>query len=357
MRILILGGTVFLGRAVTDAALAARHTVTHLNRGRSAPPDPRVETIVGDRTAIAFDVLERKWDAVIDTSGYHPKVVGRSAAGLRGRAGRYLFVSSISAYRSFDRAGFDEDAPLAPPPDPLPEERTPETYGPLKAMCEAVVRGHWEESALIVRPGLIVGPNDPTDRFTHWPVRVARGGRVAAPGRPGRLAQFIDVRDLAEWMIALVEREARGTFNATGPRRPIAMEDLLEACRSVAASDTGIEWIEDDFLLARKVEPWIEMPLWIPENDPEMHGLMACSIDRALAAGLAFRPLAEPSAKPRSSPPGTRRARRRRQLPSARYRSTMALRRSRSALIASSWARIDSRSVSSTSKRLTAPLS
>ncbi len=220
MRILVLGGTVFLGRALTDAALARGHHVTHLNRGVSAPPDARVTTLAADRTspALATALGVQRWDAVIDTSGYLPQVVALAARALAA-SGRYLFVSSISVYGDH---GYGEDAPGAAAPDPLPDAWTPETYGALKAACEEEVRAAFGTRALIVRPGLIVGPHDPTDRFTYWTARVARGGRVAAPGRPQRTVQFIDVRDLAAWMIAALEDGASGDYNATGPALPSA---------------------------------------------------------------------------------------------------------------------------------------
>ena len=290
MRILVLGGTVFLGRAVTDAALARGHEVVHFHRGISAPPDARVRTVIGEREQLDAAQLDCAYDAVIDNSGYLPHVVGRSVDALRERAGRYLFVSSISVYRRFDREGFAEDSPVAPAPRPPPEATTPETYGPLKAACEAVVRQAFGERALVVRPGLIVGPHDPTDRFTYWPVRVARGGVVAAPGEPSRRVQFIDVRDLARWMVRLAERGAAGTFNATGPRGPLTMGGLLAMCRQVAGGDARFEWIDEDFLLAQGIQPWREMPLWIPKKDDAMWGLMSANIERALAAGLSLRP-------------------------------------------------------------------
>ncbi len=291
MRILILGGTVFLGRALTDAALARGHPVTHLNRGRSSTPDARVQTVHADRTddaALRTALGAQRWDAVIDTSGYLPQVVRGSVDALRGSGARYVVVSSISVY---GEGGFGEDAPVAPPLDPLPDAMTPETYGALKAMCEAVVREGTGEAALIVRPGLIVGPHDPTDRFTYWTARIARGGRVLAPGRPGRPVQFIYVRDLADWMVRATEQGASGTFNATGPAQRTTMGELLEACARMAANGATLEWVDDAFLTGQKVGPWNQMPLWLPDTDRLAAGFLDVPLARALAAGLAFRPL------------------------------------------------------------------
>ena len=293
MRLLILGGTVFLGRALTDSALARGHEVAHLHRGRSGPDDPRVTTLHADRAdaaAFATAIGTRSWDAVVDTSGYLPQVVRRSSDPLRERIARYLFVSSISVYASFERAGLDEDAPVAPPPDPPPETLRMELYGALKAACEAVVREAFGERATIVRPGLIAGPHDPTDRFTYWPMRIARGGEVVAPGRPARPVQFIDVRDVADFAVGLLERDAAGTFNATGPREPIAMRALLEACLRVASSGARLRWVAEEKLLEAQVAPWKDLPLWIPESDAAMRGMMQVSIARALAGGLSLRP-------------------------------------------------------------------
>ena len=293
MRILVLGGTVFLGRALTDAALAAGHEVVHFNRGRTAPADSRVRRIAGDRGdegALREAARAGPWDIVIDTSGYLPQIVRKSASALRESASRYLFVSSISAYAD---GGFDESSPLQPVPDPLPDEMTPDKYGALKAGCEAAARAAFGDRAIVVRPGLIVGPHDPTDRFSWWPHRIARGGRVAAPGRSQRGVQFIDVRDLARWMTALAGQGASGTFNAAGPRQPLAMANLLEACRDVTRSDARVEWIDEDFLADSGVQPWREMPLWVPESDPHAAGFMNVPISRALATGLAFRDLGE----------------------------------------------------------------
>ena len=295
MRLLILGGTVFAGRALTDAALAAGHEVQHVNRGRTQPPDPRVPTLHADRAdpaALQAALAgQADWDAVIDTSGYLPQVVRESAAALRGRTRRYCFVSTISVYASFAASGFDEDAPVLPTPDPLPEKLEMELYGALKAGCEQVVRAAFGERVLIVRPGLIVGPHDPTDRFTYWPARLARGGTVLAPGRPQRQVQFIDVRDLAEWTVAALERDLPGTFNATGPATPLTMGELLATARVVAGNEAKLEWVPDEFLVEHGVAPWKDLPLWIPDADPAMAGLMGISNTRALRAGLRLRPL------------------------------------------------------------------
>lgn len=293
MRLLVLGGTVFLGRALTDAALACGHEVQHLNRGRSRPPDPRVQTLHADRTDVAAlaSALEGRgpWDAVIDTSGYLPQVVEKSATALFAHVRRYCFVSTISVYP--DGSDRDETSPVSTPPDPPPAGMTMALYGPLKVACENGVRQAYGERAFIPRPGLIVGPHDPTDRFTYWPLRLARGGEVLAPGRPQRLVQFIDVRDLSEWIVEALGRDISGTFNATGPATPLTMGELLATARAVAESDATLTWVDEKFLLDAGVGPWKEMPLWIPEGDAADGGSMKTPISRAIAAGLRFRPL------------------------------------------------------------------
>jgi 2'-hydroxyisoflavone reductase len=287
MRTLVLGGTIFVGRALTETLLAAGHDVTHFNRGRSGAADPRVRTIAGDRANEAdLASLEGPWDAVFDTCGYLPQVVAKSVARLRD-ARRYVFVSSISVYAG---PSCDEDAALLEPPDPLPPERDPETYGHCKTGCERVVQQAFGEHATIVRPGLIVGPGDYTDRFTYWVARVARGGVVAAPGRPERTVQLIDARDLADFMAQLGTRDVAGVYNATGPREPVTMATLLEKCRAVSGSDARFVWIPEDALAKANVAPWSDMPLWLPEADP-IARLMAAPVGRAVSAGLAFRPL------------------------------------------------------------------
>ena len=288
MRLLILGGTRFLGRALTDAALAAGMDVTHFHRGKTAPDDPRVATIHGDRGSDG-DVarLRGAWDAVIDDSGYLPQDVARSCAALRD-ARRYIFVSSISAYAGPD---FSEDGALLPEPDPLPDTLVLAQYGNLKAACEGRVASAFGARATIVRPGLIVGPHDHTDRFTYWPVRVARGGRVAAPGRPERPVQFIDVRDLGDFLVRLAAGDVAGTFNATGPRERLSFKAFLAACKDATGSDARFEWIDDATLERHSVAPWSEMPLFVPEADPQADPFMSVPIARGIAKGLAFRPL------------------------------------------------------------------
>jgi 2'-hydroxyisoflavone reductase len=293
MKLLILGGTVFLGRHLVDAGLARGHAVTLFNRGQhNAELYPEVEKLRGDRDG-GLDVLRgRRWDVVIDTCGYVPRVVRASAELLSGAVERYVFISSISVYPSFRRPGLDETAPVGTLGDPSVEEVTGETYGPLKALCEQAAEAALPGRALVIRPGLIVGPHDPTDRFTYWPVRVARGGEVLAPGQPGRHTQFVDARDLAEWTVRMVEGGRTGTFNATGPAEPLVFGELLDACRA-ASGGARITWVDEAFLAEHEVGPWIELPLWVPESDADTLGFSDVSVARALDAGLSFRPLAD----------------------------------------------------------------
>jgi 2'-hydroxyisoflavone reductase len=308
MKLLVLGGTKFLGRAVVDAALAAGHEVTLFNRGKQDPSAYReLEQIHGDRTSPEGLALlrGREWDAAIDTAPYLPRDVRSMTGALR--VAHYTLVSSISTMASHAPAGQDEDAPLArltseqlaevdtlSAEGPLPAAKLGEFYGALKALCEEEARSAFP-GALIVRPGLVVGPYDPTDRFTYWPVRFLRGGDVLAPGTPERRVQFIDVRDLAEWMVRLVGERVGGTFLATGPAAPLTFGQVLDACARIArergAPPSRVVWIDDATLVAAGVGAWMEMPLWIPSTDPDHAGFMTERIDRALAAGLTFRPL------------------------------------------------------------------
>ncbi|MEP7225619.1 MAG: NAD-dependent epimerase/dehydratase family protein [Actinomycetota bacterium] len=290
MKLLVLGGPKFLGRAIADAALARAHELTFFNRGRTNPElYPEVEKLTGEREGELNALQGERWDAVIDTSGYLPPVVRASAEALSD-SGRYCFVSSISVYVDFSRP-MDEESAVAPLGDHPVDELTPdfENYGALKALCEAEVADVFGQRALIVRPGLIVGPHDPTGRFTYWPHRVARGGEVLAPARPDRRTQFVDVRDLAEWTVDLCEQDVEGTFNATNDG--VSWRLLLETCRDVAGTDAEIVWVPDEFLVEQGVGEWMELPLWIV--DPAMSAADEAVIARALAAGLRFRPLAD----------------------------------------------------------------
>jgi 2'-hydroxyisoflavone reductase len=287
VRLLILGGTKFLGRAVAEAALARGHELTLFTRGQTNPDlFPEAEHLRGDRDGDLTALEGRSWDAVVDPSGYVPRVVRASAELLRDAVGHYVFVSSVSAYAEPLPLRFDEDAPLHGEPT---SEQVMEEYGPLKAACERTVEEVFPGRSAAIRAGLIVGPHDPTDRFTYWPVRLAAGGDVLAPGYPGRHVQFVDVRDLGEWIVHVAENRIAGPFNATGPEPPITMGDLLETCRAVAANDARLVWVADDFLLEREVGEWMELPLWLVEEQ----NILEADVSRALAAGLRFRPLEE----------------------------------------------------------------
>lgn len=311
MKLLIIGGTVFLGRHLVEAALARGHEVTLFNRGQhNADLFPQVEKLQGNRDG-NLDVLKgRRWDAVIDTCGYVPRIVSQSARLLSESVDHYTFISSISVYADTSVGNFDETAPVGTLEDETVEEIGGGNYGPLKALCERAVETALPGRSLIVRPGLIVGPHDSSDRFTYWPSRFARGGKVLAPGRPARQVQLIDARDLAEWNIRMVEAKQTGTFNATGPDRILTMGEVLETCQTVCNNDAQITWVAESFLLEQQVGPWMELPLWIPETTPG--SMLQANIDRAVAAGLTFRPLADTVAATlewdRTRPEGERRA-------------------------------------------------
>jgi 2'-hydroxyisoflavone reductase len=289
VKLLLLGGPRFLGRAVADAALERGHELTFFNRGTTNPElYPDVERIVGDRSGDLSGLEGRQWDAVVDTCGYLPSVVRASAGALASSGGLYCFVSSVSVYADFSLPN-DEESPVGKLGELPNDEVTDESYGPLKALCEESVREIFDSRALVVRPGLIVGPHDPTGRFTYWPHRIARGGEVLAPGPPERVTQIIDVRDLATWIFALCERGTGGTYNAIHPG--VTVSELLDTCRAAAPGDARVTWVDDAFLLAEGVGEWMELPLWIA--DPALAAADRVSVERAVDAGLAFRPLVE----------------------------------------------------------------
>jgi 2'-hydroxyisoflavone reductase len=304
MKLLILGGGVFLGGATLDAAVRRGHSVTVFNRGRARSAWPAgVETIEGDRVSDLGRLAGRRWDAVIDTCGYVPSDVLASAQALR-ESGCYLFVSSISVYAKTDHAPLRETDPLASATGIAPDDRNLEHYGPQKAACEAEVATVFGERALLVRPGLIVGPGDRSGRFSHWPWRAASGGTMLVPDvADGEPLQFIDVRDLGDWMVRALEQQERGVFNATGPvnddpaETRVDWSTLITACRAEVHT-RGITPAEplriaEALLLDEKVQPWSELPLWLPSTDPDYAGFNRADLTRARAAGLRTRALCE----------------------------------------------------------------
>lgn len=293
MKLLILGGTLFLGRHLAEEASARGHEVTLFNRGRHDPDFlPGAEKLRGDRDGNLEALRGRRWDAAFDTSGYVPRVVRDSAALLADAVGLYVFVSSVSVYRDFSRP-VDEDSSLATLADEGTEEVNGETYGPLKVLCERAAEAEMPGRVLVVRPGLIVGPHDPTVRFSYWTARVARGGEVLAPGDPGARVQIIDARDLAGWTVRMAEEGRAGVFNASGPDYVLTMRRLLEECRAAAGSDARFTWVGDEFLLERGVGAWSELPLWIPSSSESHRHFMRVGVERAVARGLTFRHVAE----------------------------------------------------------------
>ena len=291
MNILIIGGTRFVGRHLVDSALTRGHQITLFNRGKSNPGlFPNTETVIGDREHDIDKLSGREWDAVIDTCGYFPRIVRESAVGLERSVGRYVFISSISAFADFKKVGLNESDPVGTMEDETIEEVTGETYGPLKVLCENVVSETYGERGLVVRPGLIVGPHDPTDRFTYWPVRVARGGDVLAPDRADAPTQVIDARDLADFIIKLIEDEASGIYNATGPDYVLTMGKLLETCKQVSGSDAEFKWATVEFINENEVSPWGDLPAWVPD-DEENKGFATIDVSKAINAGLKFHSL------------------------------------------------------------------
>lgn len=292
MHFLVLGGTVFLGRHVVDAALARGHDVTIFHRGNHAAHRPAdVDVVLGDRDGGLGPLRGRTWDAVVDTSGYVPRLVRDSARLLADSTSHYTFVSTISVYADVLQA-VNEDSPVHEPADDATEDVNASTYGPLKVACERAVTAVYPGRILLQRPGLIAGPHDPTDRFTYWVRRAARGGRILAPADRDAPVQWIDVRDLADWTVQAAEQGIAGTYNAVVPHRTATFADLVETCLAGTGSNGDIVWVDKQFLLDAGVTPWQDLPLWLPA-ETEMQGMLSADASRAAAAGLRTRPLLE----------------------------------------------------------------
>ena len=302
MSILILGGTGFTGPFQVRYALERGHKVTVFNRGKTHPGElpKEAEQLIGDHNGQLDALKDRKWDVVIDNPTSVPVWVRDVAQILKGNVDRYVFISTISVYADTSKPNTDESAPLAPytGADAMKESRDSIIaskfilYGPLKALAEQEAEKWFPKRTLIIRPGLIVGPRDETDRFTYWPVRIDRGGEVLAPGEPSDPVQFIDGRDLAEWVIRMVEQREIGAYNATGPDKALGIGPMIEGIKAANNSNANFTWVNADFLEAQKVAPWSDMPVWVPPRG-EGAGMGRISIKRALEKGLAFRPLAE----------------------------------------------------------------
>ena len=297
MKLLILGGTAFLGPQLVEAALAKGHTITLFNRGKTNPQlFPELEKLHGDRDPKKGEGLKalegRSWDAVIDTSGYVPRIVKASAELLAEKVKQYVFISTISVYPEDAPVGLDENTPVAKIADETVETMGAqfENYGPLKALCEQAAERAMPGRTTNIRPGLIVGPGDATDRFTYWPVRIDRGGDVLAPAPQDSPVQFIDVRDLAEWTIRMIEDGHAGTYNANGPRGKLTFGEMLSGCKAITSSMVNLIWVDEKFLLDHEVGPWMGLPMWIP--DAAHTGMCNSNNAKVISVGLSFRPLA-----------------------------------------------------------------
>ena len=303
LKILILGGTGFTGPFQVKYALSRGHQVTVFNRGRTHPGElpKEAEQLIGDRNGQLDALKGRKWDVVIDIPTTLPVWVRDAAQILQGHVDRYIFVSTISVYSDVSKPHSDESAPLLPYKGADAMKETPETlraskfglYGPLKVLSEAEAEKWFPGKTLVVRPGLIVGPGDESDRFTYWPVRVEKGGEVLAPGKPTDPVQFIDARDLAEWIIRMAEKGTVGILNATGPKTTLGIGGMLDGIKQATRSNAKFTWANAEFLAEQKVRPWGDMPVWIPPTDEDGGGLTSISIQKALAQGLTFRSLSD----------------------------------------------------------------
>jgi 2'-hydroxyisoflavone reductase len=305
MKVLILGGTRFLGKALVEEGLKRGHEMTLFNRGNHNFELPEVEQLVGDRDGDVSQLENKKFDLVMDTCGFTPHHIRKIAAVLGDNIEHYTYISSISVYADWIPLYITEDYHLQSMPveqlKDVEEGRVSpyEHYGALKVLCEAEAEKHWPGRVLQVRAGQLVGPFDYTDRLPYWVQRVTEGGDILVPGRPERPVQMIDVKDIASWVFTMAENKNAGAFNVTGPEYELTMQELLNTCKAVTNSEAKFVWANEQFVLNQQIQPWTDMPLWIPEDFPlpgenqPWKGTHSISIKKALDAGLSFRPLAE----------------------------------------------------------------
>ncbi|MEO2076129.1 MAG: NAD-dependent epimerase/dehydratase family protein [Bacillus sp. (in: firmicutes)] len=307
MKILVLGGSRFLGRAFVEEALSQNHEITIFNRGNQNACLKDVEILTGDRFGDLNELKTRYWDTVLDTSGFIPYTIKNSTELLKDRLNHYTFISSISVYQDWVPENLDEAYPVLDISLEKANELSKDVNGPIyeyyghfKALGEKIVEENFPGKFLNVRAGQLIGPNDYTDRIPYWVHRVAMGGKVLVPGSPNRRIQLIDNKDLSQWILNMMTSSSTGTFNATGPNYPLTMEEFIDACIRVTGADVEIVWVNEEFLLEQNVAPWTEMPLWVPVNSPlspelekAWKGAFSINIDKAVQSGLTFRKLDE----------------------------------------------------------------
>ena len=293
LKILILGGTGFLGPAIVRHARSQGHQMTLFTRGKTnAKMFPDIEMLVGNRDGDLEALKNRDWDVVIDTSGYLPRIVADSAKLLAGHVGQYIFISSVSVYADFSQRGLNESSAVGVLDDETVEEITGLTYGPLKALCEQEAERELRGRSTTIRPGLIVGPMDRSDRFTYWPVRIAKGGEVLTPEGPDVATQVIDVNDLAMFIVRCAERNITGTYNATSPAEELTMGEIFETCKKVSGSDATFTYVSPEFMAEKELQEWSDIPVYVNLAGPEA-GHPYVNVNKALQQGLTFRPLSE----------------------------------------------------------------
>jgi len=286
MKILVIGGTRFLGRTLVETALKQGHELTLFNRGQTNPElFADVERLKGDRHGDLNALKGRKWDVVVDTCGYVPRIVRKSVDLLTDSVELYVFISTISVYADFSKSGINEESPLARMKDESIEEVTNESYGPLKVLCENIVKNVYAKRSTILRCGLVVGPYDPTDRFTYWPVRIMQGGEVLAPSPPHMQVQFIDATDLAHFILHVSNKRISGIFNTTGPAQKLTMQEFLSTCNTVTGNRAALTWVSEEFITSNEVD---HMPVWTPKD---WRGIFEANCTKAIDAGLLFTPI------------------------------------------------------------------